>query len=186
MYKYRWVAFLGDRKELQRKTKCYRIRGGALRAKIALPLLQLLSFAEKSRRTTRGPWCLDPPMLGDPKARPTELRMTPAAPLDEDSRATRSRSHTRTSVQQHSIPTVIRSARTASQVASKCCTRTSTVKRRACASRVCVCQRASACDHSQTAVQTQSTLLKNGLDQTPCANVCAQIRVTERAVNTAG
>ena len=140
---------------------------------------------EKSR-TTRGPWCLDPPMLGDPKMRPTELRMTPAAPLDEDSRATRSRSHTRTSVRQHSLPTVMRSARTVSQVASKCCTRTSTVKRRACASRVCVCQRASACDHSQTAVQTQSTLLKNGLDQTPCANVCAQIRVTERAVNTAG
>ena len=136
-------------------------------------------------RTSRGPWCLDPPMLGDPKMRPTELRMTPAAPHGEDSRVARSRSHTRTSVQ-HSIPTVIRSARTASQVASKCCTRTSTVKRRACASRVCVCQRASACDHSQTAVQTQSTLLKNGLDQTPCANVCAQIRVTERAVNTAG
>ena len=116
MYKYRWVAFLGDRKELQRKTKCYRIRGGALRAKIALPLLQLLSFAEKSRRTTRGPWCLDPPMLGDPKARPTELRMTPAAPHGEDSRVARSRSHTRTSVQQHSLPTVIRSARTVSQV----------------------------------------------------------------------
>ena len=70
---------------------------------------------EKSR-TSRGPWCLDPPMLGDPKMRPTELRMTPAAPLDEDSRAIRSRSHTRTSVQQHSIPTVIRSARTVSQV----------------------------------------------------------------------
>ena len=51
---------------------------------------------------------------------------------------------------------------------------------------VCVCQRASACDHSQTAVQTQSTLLKNGLDQTPVRKCCAQFRVTERAVNTAG
>ena len=140
------------------------------------------------RKVAHHPWTLvpRPPMLGDPKARPTELRMTPAAPLDEDSRATRSRSHTRTSVQQHSIPTVIRSARTASQVASKCCTRTSTVKRRACASRVCVCQRASACDHSQSAVQTQSTLLKNGLDQTPVRKCCAQFRVTKRAVNTAG
>ena len=50
--------------------------------------------------------------------RPTELRMTPAAPHDEDSRATRSRSHTRTSVQQQRLPTVIRSARTVSQVTS--------------------------------------------------------------------
>ena len=103
--------------------------------------------------------------------------MTPAAPHDEDSRATRSRSHTRTSVQQRSLPTVMQSARTVSQVTSKCCTRTSTVERRACTSRVCVCQRASACDHSQSAVQTQSTLLKNGLNQTPvrkclCTNPC--------------
>ena len=131
----------------------------------------------KHRRTTRGPWCLDPPMLGDPKMRPTELRMTPAAPLDEDSRATRSRSHARTSVRQHSLPTVMRSARTVSQVASKCCTRASTVERRACTSRGRVYKRASACDRSQSAVQTQSILLKNGLDQTParkclCTNPC--------------
>ena len=140
----------------------------------------------KHRRTTRGPWCLDPPMLGDPKMRPTELRMTPAAPLDEDSRATRSRSHTRKSVRQHSLPTVMRSARTVSQVASKCCTRTSTVQQRACTSRGCIYKRASACDHSQSAVQTQSTLLKNGLGQTPVRKCCGQFRVTKRAVNTAG
>ena len=147
MYKYRWVAFLGDRKEVQRKTKCYRIRGGALFTKIAFALLEPLSFVVKIAHH-RGPWCLDPPMLGDPKMRPTELRMTPAASHDEDSRATRSRSHTRTSVQQHSLPTVIRSARTVSQVTSKCCTRTSTVERRACTSRGRVYQRSSACDRS--------------------------------------
>ena len=147
--------------------------------KIALPLLGHVSLAEKFhvRHVCRGPWCLDPPMLGDPKARPTELRMTPAAPHGEDRRVARSRSHTRTSVQQHSLPTVIRSARTVSQVASKCCTRTSTVERRACTSRGRVYQRSSACDHSQSAEQTQSTLLKNGLDQTPvrkclCTNPC--------------
>ena len=111
MYKYRWVAFLGDRKVSQRKTKCYRIRGGALFTKIAFALLEPLSFVVKIAHH-RGPWCLDPPMLGDPKMRPTEVRMTPAAPHDEDSRITRSRSHTRTSVQQHSLPTIIRSART--------------------------------------------------------------------------
>ena len=149
MYKYRWVAFLGDRKVSQRKTKCYRIRGGALFTKIALPLLGHVSLAENFHvRHTRGPWCLDPPMLGDPKMRPTELRMTPAAPHGEDSRVARSRSHTRTSVQQHSLPTVIRSARTVSQVTSKCCTRTSTVERRACTSRGRIYKRASACDHS--------------------------------------
>ena len=115
-------------------------------------------------------------MLADPKMRPTELRMTPAAPHDEDSRATRSRSHTRTSVQQQRLPTVIRSARTVSQVTSNAA-RGRAQSRRACTSRGRIYQRASACDHSQSAVQTQSTLLENGLDQAPArGNLCTNPR----------